>query len=186
MPSPTFPDVNDLSEFPSLSNAPQPQYQNPGQAVWASANQRATQHTPIQRQQQAQANAQGPIQPQQPHQIQEQAQSSLDDAFFPLSQHSGTLDDYRHGIPGGIGQLSGPNQQQASNVDEFPPLGPNGHGEIGQDRSMHRTRLSDLEEEYGSDIRGSLMQNSAGGNYTNAFASGKTEKTTGPLFLARN
>ena len=145
------------SEFPSLSGVPQQQYQNPGQAVWASANQRVTQHTPVQRPQQSQPSAPGltPIQSQ-PHSTQEQLQQSLDDAFFSSTQISNTMDDYRHGGQGGIGQLSGPHQPQPSSIDDFPPLNRNGHGEIGQDR------------------RGNVMQSAAASVFPNnsAFASG--------------
>ncbi|MCJ1421366.1 hypothetical protein MMC32_007729 [Xylographa parallela] len=145
------------SEFPSLSGAPQQQYQNPGQAVWATANQRVTQHTPVQRPQQSQPNAPGlvPVQPQ-PHSTQEQLQQSLDDAFFSSTQISNTMDDYRHGGQGGVGQLSGSHQPQPGSIDDFPPLNRNGHGEIGQDR------------------RGNVMQSAAASAFpsNSAFASG--------------
>jgi len=145
------------SEFPSLSGAPQSHFQNPGQAVWANANQRATQQTPVQRPQQAQGGASSifPVQQQlnNPH---EQLQQSLDDAFFASNQPSVTQDDYRHGGQGGVGQLSGFHQPQPSSIDEFPPLGRNGHGEIGQDR------------------RGNMVQNAAAGTFSSssAFAPG--------------
>ena len=142
-------DVDDRSEFPSLSGAPQPHYQNPGQAVWANANQRATQHTPVQRPQQTQPTAPGSIQTQQQSsQGQDPVQQSLDDAFFQ-PQFNTSLDDYRHGGQAGIGQLSNSNQPQTTNIDDFPPLGRNGIGEIGQDR------------------RGNLMQNAASGGFPN-------------------
>ena len=146
------------SEFPSLSGTSQQQYQNPGQAVWATANQRVTQHTPVQRPQPSQSNAAGlaPVQPQ-THSTQEQLQQSLDDAFFSSTQIGNAMDDYRHGGQGGVGQLSGLHQPQPSSIDDFPPLGRNGHGEIGQDR------------------RGNLMQSAAAGAYpsSSAFVSGK-------------
>ncbi|MCJ1252549.1 hypothetical protein MMC24_000355 [Lignoscripta atroalba] len=139
----------DLSEFPSLSGTSQTQHQNPSQAIWANANQRATQHTPVQRPQpQTQTNV--PISTQthqQTHQAQDQVQQSLDDAFSTTSQFSSGLDDYRHGGQSGVGQLSGSGQPQSSSIEEFPPLGRNGHGEIGQDR------------------RGNMMQNAASGGY---------------------
>lgn len=145
------------SEFPSLSGAPQPHFQNPGQAVWANANQRATQQTPVQRPQQAQVGASSifPVQ-QQLHNPHEQLQQSLDDAFFASNQPTATQDDYRHGGQGGVGQLSGSRQAQPSSIDDFPPLGRNGHGEIGQDR------------------RGNMVQNAAAGTFSSssAFAPG--------------
>lgn len=150
-------DISSSSEFPSLSGAPQPHFQNPGQAVWANANQRATQQTPVQRPQQAQAGVSSIFPGQQQlHNPHEQLQQSLDDAFFTSTQPSGTQDDYRHGGQGGVGQLSGSHQPQPNSIDDFPPLGRNGHGEIGQDR------------------RGNMVQNAAAGSFSSAsaFASG--------------
>ena len=142
------------SEFPSLSGGPQPQYQNPGQAVWA--NQRATQHTPVQRPQGSQTTAPGSDQS--PHagpHAQDHIQQTLDDAFFP-SNASGSIDDYRHGGPSGVGQLSSSAQPQPGSIEEFPPLNRIGPGEIGQDRRVN------------------MMQNAASGGYASAsgFAPG--------------
>lgn len=150
-------DADDHSEFPSLSGAQRPQYQNPGQAVWANANQRATQHTPVQRPQQQQPSdlqISTQQQQQQPpsQQSQEQAQLTTEDIFSSGSQFSNGLDDYRNGGQGGVGQLSGSSQPQTGSIDEFPPLGRNDNGDIGHDR------------------RGSLMQNAAFGGYTNGSA----------------
>ncbi|KAL9044822.1 MAG: hypothetical protein Q9214_002070 [Letrouitia sp. 1 TL-2023] len=148
----SVPDVNCHSEFPSLSGAPQPQYQNPGQAVWANANQRAVQHTPVQRpQQQSSITQQGPNQQsQQTQQGQDQTQQSRDDVFPASSQFQGGADDYHHGGQGGVGQLGGAGQPQPSSIEEFPPLGRNGNDESHQDR------------------RGSLMQNAAFGGFPNS------------------
>lgn len=141
----------DLSEFPSLSGAPQPHYHNAGQAVWANANQRAVQHTPVQRpQQQLPVSAQSNDQQQQhTHQGQDSAQRGADDLFTASSQFACGLEDYRNGGQGGVGQLSGTGQPQTGNIEEFPPLARNGTDEAGQDR------------------RGSLMQNAAFGNFPN-------------------
>ena len=150
-------DINSYSEFPSLSGA-QPQFQNPGQAVWANANQRATQQTPVQRPQQSQPSVPATIPAQQQvHHAQEQSQQSLDEAFF-ASQFNGGIDDYRHGGQSGVGQLPGSQETQATSIDDFPPLGRNGHGEIGQDR------------------RGNLMHNASGGGSLAAFAALNTGK----------
>ena len=145
--------ANKSREFPSLSGAPQPQYSNPSQAVWANASQRAIQHTPVQRPQQqhagnAQASAQLP--PQQNQQSQDVPPSTADDIFSANSRFSSGIDEYRHGGQGGIGQLSGPSQPQPGNIEEFPPLGKNGN-----DDSRH-------------DPRGALMQNAAFGGFSNA------------------
>ncbi|KAL8895810.1 MAG: hypothetical protein Q9192_003435 [Flavoplaca navasiana] len=140
----------DLSEFPSLSGAPQTQYQNPGQAVWGNSNQRATQQTPVQRPQQQhpisqQSNSQQ--QNQQPSQSQEQSQQSREQ-LYSGSQMSGSNDDYHRGGQGGIGQLGASAQPQSNSIDEFPPLRRNGTDEDQQDR------------------RGSLMQTAAFGGYS--------------------
>ncbi|KAL9630153.1 MAG: hypothetical protein Q9204_004868, partial [Flavoplaca sp. TL-2023a] len=138
------------SEFPSLSGAPQTQYQNPGQAVWGNSNQRATQQTPVQRPQQQhpisqQSNSQQ--QNQQPSQAQEQSQQSREQ-LYSGSQMSGSNDDYHRGGQGGIGQLGASAQPQSNSIDEFPPLRRNGTDEDQQDR------------------RGSLMQTAAFGGYS--------------------
>ncbi|KAL8883707.1 MAG: hypothetical protein Q9215_008076, partial [Flavoplaca cf. flavocitrina] len=138
------------SEFPSLSGAPQTQYQNPGQAVWGNSNQRATQQTPVQRPQQQhpisqQSNSQQ--QNQQPSQGQEQSQQSREQ-LYSGSQMSGSNDDYHRGGQGGIGQLGASAQPQSNSIDDFPPLRRNGTDEDQQDR------------------RGSLMQTAAFGGYS--------------------
>ena len=143
-----------LSEFPSLSGAPQTQYQNPGQAVWGNSNQRLVQHTPVQRPQQQQAPSQQNStqqQPQQPQQPQEYAQQSRE-ALYNGSQFTGNNDDYHRGGQGGIGQLGASTQPQPNSNEDFPPLGRN-----GTDDSQH-------------DRRGSLMQNAAFGGFSNSNA----------------
>ena len=136
--------VSAYSEFPSLSGA-QPQYQNPGQAVWT--NQRVNQQTPVQRPQQGGTQA---------HHGQDPSQQALDDAFYSSNLGS-TMDEYRHGGQTGVGQLSSNAQPQPSSIEEFPPLGRIGHGEIGQDSRVN------------------LMQNAASGGFASAsgFAPGK-------------
>ncbi|KAL8710629.1 MAG: hypothetical protein Q9220_004853 [cf. Caloplaca sp. 1 TL-2023] len=141
------------SEFPSLSGAPQTQYQNPGQAVWGNPNPRIAQHTPVQRPQQQhpvaqQANSQQ--QPPQTSQAQEQPQQSRE-SMFSSTQPTSSNDDYHRGGQGGIGQLGASTRPQPSNVEDFPPLGRNGLDENQQDR------------------RGSLMQNAAFGSYLPQF-----------------
>lgn len=144
------------SEFPSLSGAPQTQYQNPGQAVWANSNQRIVQHTPVQRPQQQQP---APLQPNsqsqlpQPSQVQESPQQSRE-SVYTGSQYTSNNDDYHRGGQGGVGQLGTSAQPQPSSVEEFPPL-----GRHGTDDSQH-------------DRRGSLMQNAAFGGFSssNAFS----------------
>ncbi|KAL8831029.1 MAG: hypothetical protein Q9170_005479, partial [Blastenia crenularia] len=144
----------DLSEFPSLSGAPQTQYQNPGQAVWGNSNQRTIQHTPVQRPQQqipAPPQTSAQQQSQQPSQAQEQSQQSRDD-IYTGSQFTGSSDDYHRGGQGGVGQLGASAQPQPSSIEEFPPLGRNGTDDSQQDR------------------RGSLMQTAAFGGFSNSNA----------------
>ena len=140
-------DISSRSEFPSLSSGPQPQHQNSSaQAVWANATQRA-QQTPVQRPQQQQSTTQSSAPPQQQQHFQQPPQQ--DEPFPSVSQFASALDDYRSGGQSGVGQLSGSGQPQTGSIDEFPPLGRNGNGEIGQDR------------------RGGLMQNAGFGGHTN-------------------
>ncbi|KAK7541991.1 uncharacterized protein J3D65DRAFT_612213 [Phyllosticta citribraziliensis] len=125
----------DPSEFPSLSGTPQTQHQNnQSQALWSNPSIRSAQHTPVQRPHGQGATPAPPsaqaIRSQQDHQAQPQ-----DDTSSAHSQFGGGLDDYLYGGQGGVGQLSGaPQQQQQVNIEEFPPLGGNGSGEVGQDR----------------------------------------------------
>ncbi|KAL8921363.1 MAG: hypothetical protein Q9172_004056 [Xanthocarpia lactea] len=148
-------------EFPSLSGAPQTQYQNPGQAVWGNPNQRATQHTPVQRPQQQhpisqQSNAQQ--QNQQSLQAQEQPQQSREQ-LYSGSQMTSNNDDYHRGGQGGIGQLGASGHPQPTSIDDFPPLRRNGNDEDQQDR------------------RGSIMQNAAFGGFpgSNSFSVSSTQ-----------
>lgn len=140
-----------LSEFPSLSGAPQTQYQNPGQAVWGNPTQRTTQHTPVQRPQQHPISQQSNAQ--QPSQSQESPQQSREQVYTG-SHMTSSNDDYHRGGQGGMGQLGASTQPQPTNVDEFPPLRRNGNDEDPQDR------------------RGSLMQNAAFGGFpgSNTFS----------------
>ncbi|KAI9792218.1 MAG: CCR4-NOT transcription complex subunit 2 [Candelina submexicana] len=142
-------DISSRSEFPSLSSGPQPQHQNSSaQAVWANATQRA-QQTPVQRPQQQPSTTQASIPPQQQQHQHFQQQAQQDEPFPSVSQFASALDDYRSGGQSGVGQLSGSAQPQTGSIDEFPPLGRNGNGDIGQDR------------------RGGLMQNAGFGGHTN-------------------
>lgn len=157
--------IHDHSEFPSLSGAPQPQYSNPSQAIWANATQRTIQHTPVQRpQQQHSVNPQVSTQTsqaQQNQQTQDGPHQNNDELFSPTSRFASGMDDYRHGGQGGVGQLSGPGQPQTGNIEEFPPLGRNGNDDTNHDQ------------------RGSLMQNAAFGGFssTNTFGVPNTVQT---------
>ena len=122
--------------------------------MWA--NQRATQHTPVQRPQVSQTNVPGSNHsPHSGQHAQNHIQQTLDDAFFPTNA-TNAIDDYRHGGPGGVGQLSSSAQPQPGSIEEFPPLNRIGPGEIGQDRRVN------------------MMQNAASGGYASAsgFAPG--------------
>lgn len=140
-----------LREFPSLSSAPQAQFHNPSQAVWANANQRAVQHTPVQRpQQQHPINQQSNNQQQQHDPSAQEGQQGAGDLFPSNSQFQTSLDDYRRGAQGGVNQGSGSGHPPTGNIEDFPPLG----------RSVN--------EEGGQDRRDSLMQNATFGNFSTA------------------
>ncbi|KAF4217260.1 hypothetical protein CNMCM8980_007750 [Aspergillus fumigatiaffinis] len=133
----------DLSDFPSLSGAPQQsQTPNPG-LVWG---QRALQHTP-QRQQHPTSQAPSRAPQTQSHHPQQQSQPSHEDVFPSGAQFANRLDDFRNGGQGISGQLGGSGQPQTGNIDEFPPLGRNVAADLGQDR------------------RESLMQSAGLGNF---------------------
>ncbi|KAH1987670.1 hypothetical protein KXW88_002983 [Aspergillus fumigatus] len=133
----------DLSDFPSLSGAPQQsQTPNPG-LVWG---QRALQQTP-QRQQHPTTQAPSRAPQTQSHHPQQQSQPSHDDVFPSGAQFANRLDDFRNGGQGISGQLGGSAQPQTGNIDEFPPLGRNVAADLGQDR------------------RESLMQSAGLGNF---------------------
>ena len=137
------------SEFPSLSNTSQPQYQNASQAIWA--NQRAMQQSAVQRPQQQQQppNALSPHVSQQHSQSQqplEQTQRSNEDTYSSTSHLQSAMDDSRY--QSALGQIPLSRQPQTTSVDDFPPLGRNGNGES-------------------DDRRGNIMQNSGFGSFSN-------------------
>jgi CCR4-NOT transcription complex subunit 2 len=142
-----------------LSGAPQAQHQNPGQAVWA---QRPAQQSQAQRQQQEAQDI-----PQQGlRQNQQQQQSSNDENFPSGNQFANSLDDFR---PRGQGNCD---QPQTGSIDEFPPLGRDPSIPMGN-------RDSSLE--MGSERRGSLMQNTGFGAYTNGMAFASMGQQRNPL-----
>lgn len=153
------------SDFPSLSGAPQAQHQNPGQAVWA---QRPTQQTQTQRQHQ---DSQQSSQVNQ-RSNQQQSQSSNEDSYPSASQFSNGLDEFR---PRGqiIGdQAPGSSQPQTTNIEEFPPLGRDASAAVGS-----RDPLLDAA----SERRGSLIQNTGFGAYTNGMAFASMTQQRNPL-----
>ena len=139
-------------EFPSLSNAPQTQHQNPGQAIWANANQRAVQPSSDQRpqQQNLRQNITQHHQSQNSHQGQDASQQTPADLFSNGSQFPGRFDDYRHGGQSGVGQLSSSTQPQPNSIDDFPPLG------------------SGAPDDNGLDRRGNLIRSAAFDGFANA------------------
>ncbi|KAJ5105598.1 hypothetical protein NUU61_002945 [Penicillium alfredii] len=143
----------DLSEFPSLSGASQQsQSQTPGQLMWANASQRATQHTPVQRQQHP-PTSQPPSRASQTPSLPGQQPSQAHDDMFPSgAQFANRLDDFRNGGQGISSQLGAGSQPQTGNIDEFPPLGRNVAADLAQDR------------------RGSMMQNTGFGSYNSGMA----------------
>ncbi|PCH05835.1 NOT2/NOT3/NOT5 [Penicillium occitanis (nom. inval.)] len=158
----------DLSEFPSLSGVPQPnQAQSSAQAVWANAGQRATQQTPVQRQQPP--SSQPPSRASQTQTHFAQQQPPQDDVFPSGAQFANRLDDFRNGGQGISGQLGG-GQPQTGNIEEFPPLGRNAAdippGGI--------SRMNDI----GQERRGSVLTNTGFGSYGPGLAfSNQTQST---------
>ncbi|KAI9848862.1 MAG: hypothetical protein M1837_006378 [Sclerophora amabilis] len=164
----------DLTEFPSLSSTPAQHNQNNSQSTWANATQRNATQTPVQRpqpqsnsglnalshlQQQSQSHHQQSQQQQQQHQQhqqqQQQQQHQQQESIFPTSsQFSSNLDDFRFGGQDAIGQLPGSSQPKTGSIDDFPPLGRTGNGDLGQER------------------RSSLIQNAGFGGQSNTSGIG--------------
>lgn len=141
-------DISSLSEFPSLSGGPQSQTPNPGQAIWANANQRTTAQGLTQRQPQAPIASQQSSRAPQPqgHQQQTQSHPSHDDILPSGTQFAAQLDDFRNGGQGISGQLSGGAQPQPSSIDDFPPLGGSGTPkvDINQERRDNMLQAGDF------------------------------------------
>lgn len=133
----------------------QNQAQSSAQAVWANAGQRATQQTPVQRQQPP--SSQPPSRASQTQTQFTQQQPIQDDVFPSGAQFANRLDDFRNGGQGISGQLGGGAQPQTGNIEEFPPLGRNAAdippGGI--------PRLNDI----GQERRGSVLQSTGFGSY---------------------
>ncbi len=127
--------IQDDSEFPSLSGTPQAQQQtSSAQSLWANPNLRATQQTPVQRPQNQLSHMQTSSSQPAPHQPQQTQSQGQEDTSAATSQYNPGMDDYRFGGQGGVGQLSGQAQTQSGTADDFPPLGGNGTGPTGHDR----------------------------------------------------
>ncbi|OXV11696.1 hypothetical protein Egran_00540, partial [Elaphomyces granulatus] len=158
----------DLSDFPSLSGAPQQsQSQSTGQAVWAPISQRTTQQTPVQRQQQPPATQATSRTSQTQTFHSQQLQPTHDDLFPSGAQFSNRLDDFRNGGHGIGGQLGVSGQPQTGNIDEFPPLGRNIHGDLSQER------------------RGSILQSTGIAGYgSNLTFSGQSQSAQARNLLA--
>uniref|UniRef100_A0A093VDL7 Structural maintenance of chromosomes protein 2 n=2 Tax=Talaromyces marneffei TaxID=37727 RepID=A0A093VDL7_TALMA len=165
----------DLSEFPSLSGVPQQnQAQSSAQAVWANAGQRATQQTPVQRQQPP--SSQPPSRTSQTQTHFTQQQPPQDDVFPSGAQFANRLDDFRNGGQGISGQLGGGGQPQTGNIEEFPPLGRNSAdippGGI--------SRMNDI----GQERRGSVLTSTGFGSYGPGLAfSNQTQSAQARNFM---
>ena len=157
--------ILDISEFPSLSGAPQAQQQNTSaQQIWSNPSLRTAQHSTIQRPQGQNPVSQGQAAQSSNQQHQQLQTPSHDDGGSSAqSQFSGGGDDYRFGGQAGVGQLSGASQPQTGNIEEFPPLGGGGGGETGPDR------------------RTGMIQNAAYGGNANANAFGSLGQTRNGL-----
>lgn len=122
--------------------------------MWANANQRATQQTPVQRQQLPPTSSQPPSRASHTpsHLTPQTSQQPQDDMFPSGTQFANRLDDFRNGGQGISSQLGPVSQPQTGNIDEFPPLGRNVAAEIGSDR------------------RGPLMPNTGFGSFNSSLA----------------
>lgn len=119
------------SEFPSLSSNSQSQLQNTNaQALWSNPSIRAPQHNPVQRPQTQSSSShsqQTPL-PASQNQPQGHEESAVN------SNSKFVNDDYRFTTPNNLGQNVGASQPQSGDVDDFPPLGGNNTGDLGQER----------------------------------------------------
>ncbi|KAH8691345.1 NOT2 family protein [Talaromyces proteolyticus] len=167
----------DLSEFPSLSGVPQQnQSQNSAQAVWANAGQRATQQTPVQRQQPP--SSQPPSRTSQTQSHYAQQQPSQDDLFPSGAQFANRLDDFRGSGQGISGQLGAGGQPQTGNIEEFPPLGRN---TTDIPPGGIQGRMNDI----GQERRSSVLQNTGFGSYGPGLAfSAQTQSAQARNILA--
>ncbi|KMP06358.1 VIP2 protein [Coccidioides immitis RMSCC 3703] len=165
----------DLSEFPSLSGGSQPsQTPTTGQAVWSTINQRPAQQTLLQRQLQPPVSSQAPSRASQTQSNQpSQSHTSRDDLFPSGSQFATQLDDFRNGGQGISGQLSSNNQPQTGNIEEFPPLGKQTPGDLGQDRRESLMQSSNLAS-YGNTM-----------TYANQGLPGQARTSVGSAIHAR-
>jgi CCR4-NOT transcription complex subunit 2 len=99
-------------------------------------------------------------------QNQQLQQSSNDDSFPSGNQFTNNLDDFR---PRGQGSSD---QPQTGSIDEFPPL--------GRDSSLPMGNR-DTSLEMGAERRGSLIQNTGFGAYTNGMAFAGMGQQRNPL-----
>ena len=123
------------SEFPSLSNAPQPQNQNSAaHAVWTNPSLRGNQNILTRRTQNQISNSHSTSSAQ--HSQQEQI--NVQGTSTTLHSTNAT-EDFRFANQSGPGQLSGLAQTQPGNSEDFPPLERTTSDDVDNDR---RTRVS--------------------------------------------
>lgn len=123
-------DPGNRSEFPSLSGNSQSQLQNTNaQALWSNPSIRAPQHNPVQRPQPQVGNSHP-----QPTALQSSRNQSQSHEESGNNSNKFASDEYRFTGLSNVGQMTGTSQQQAGDVDDFPPLGGNGPGDMAQDR----------------------------------------------------
>jgi hypothetical protein len=128
-----------LSDFPSLSTAPQAQQNSSAQQAWSNTNMRGGGGGPqlphaIQRPQ-MQTPSQNQNAPSSSQHQQLQGQLHEDGSSATQGQFPSAGDDFRFGGQQGVGQLSGGAQAQTGSIDDFPPLGA-GEGNVAPDRRL--------------------------------------------------
>ena len=129
--------VDNYSEFPSLSSAPQPQNQNSAaHAIWANPTIRNGQSNSVRRTQNSIPSSQNSINNHIHH-----IQSNLQESALGTTHGGNSNEEYRFGNQqGNPGQLSGLAQTQPGNAEDFPPLERSTSEEVDHER---RSRASE-------------------------------------------
>ena len=150
---------NIFSEFPSLSNAPQPQNQNSAaHAVWANPPSRGNQSISTRRTPNQIPNSHNNSATQHDQQEQINVQQSTSNT----SHGTNVNNDSRFANQSGLGQLSGLAQTQPGNPDDFPPLERTTSDDVDNERRPRGSQQSGAPLGLSrADISGSQSRNGA-------------------------
>lgn len=134
--------IHSLSEFPSLSSAPQ---QHSSQGTWGNSTQRATAQGHLQRPH-VMSGDNGLVGASLAHSSLAQAHVLPQDGSIGASHFTSGPDDFRFGgAQNGIGQMPGSSMQpKTSSIEDFPPLGRSPTGEVGPLRREDLTRDTEV------------------------------------------